>query len=126
MPGKFLAQPSCKSLQIYNSAEGNNYIHSVFTFNLILPPQHTGSIARNMFLSAFSPKKKASSTSTCGSKSLFIGLPRIVVETLRALFFAPQVRGEEMLQVQNGMKNNVFWMYRNKRKAAISQHSIMR
>ncbi|QHO31568.1 uncharacterized protein DS421_8g242690 [Arachis hypogaea] len=38
---------------------------------------------------------------------------------------ATSERGE-MLQVQNGMKNNVFWTYRNKCKAAISQHSIMR
>ncbi|XP_057746341.1 60S ribosomal protein L2, mitochondrial-like [Arachis stenosperma] len=103
---KAFAQPSRKSLQIYNSAEGNNYICSAFVFNSMLPPQHTGSTARNVFL------------------LLPLGLPRIAVAPLRVSFFAPRASGEETLQVQNWTKNNDVWTHRKKRKAAISWHGI--
>ena len=44
----------------------------------------------------------------------------------RAAYFAPRARGEEKLQVRNWKRNSDVWTHRNKRKAAISWHSIAR
>ncbi|QHN99782.1 uncharacterized protein DS421_13g400820 [Arachis hypogaea] len=70
---KALAQPLRKSLQIYNSAEGNNYICSVFAFNSMLPPQHTGSTARNKFVSILAEEK----SSFCFCVWIRIASPRV-------------------------------------------------
>lgn len=88
----------------------------------MLPP--AGTAARDVLFSAFSPKAKRGAVSE--AQSLPLGLPRVAVAAAKPDFFAARVRGEEGLQVRNWKRNSDVWENRNKRKAAISWHSIAR
>ncbi|KAK7340968.1 hypothetical protein VNO77_21687 [Canavalia gladiata] len=114
------AAPSPRVLQLDPSA--SNKIRGVFAFNSMLPP--VGTTSRDVFFSAFSSEAKGPESESQSVSSL--GLPRIAVAAARPAFFAPRVRGEETLKVRNWRRNSDAWEHRNKRKAAISWHSIAR
>ncbi|XP_027352918.1 uncharacterized protein LOC113863514 [Abrus precatorius] len=104
------------------AAANSNSIRGVFAFNSMLPP--VGTTSRDVFFSAFSSEAKRPESERESVSSL--GLPRIAVAAARPAFFAPRERGEETLQVRNWRRNSDAWVHRNKRKAAISWHSIGR
>ncbi|XP_004489113.1 large ribosomal subunit protein uL2m [Cicer arietinum] len=112
------AAASPRVLQI-DSSSNNNEIRGVFGFSSLLPQYRTSS--GNIFLSAFSSKTKEEKS---GSVSLPLGLPRIAVAAARPEFFATRVKGEEKMEIRNWKKNSDVWMHRNKRKAAISWHTV--
>ncbi|XP_061348683.1 large ribosomal subunit protein uL2m [Gastrolobium bilobum] len=112
--------PPRRVLELDSAAAAAANIRGVLAFNSMLPP--VGTTARDVFFSAFSSKRKGE-----GSESLSsLGLPRIAVAAAKPPFFAPRVRGEEALQIRNWKRNSDVWAHRNKRKAAISWHSIAR
>ncbi|KAJ1391423.1 Ribosomal protein L2 [Sesbania bispinosa] len=115
------ATPRVLRLDSSATADSSNNVRGVFAFNSMLPP--VGTKSRDVFFSAFSSKAKDGKTK---SESESLGLPRIAVAASRPAFFAPRVKGEETLEVRNWRRNSDVWAHRNKRKAAISWHSIAR
>ncbi|CAL0308263.1 unnamed protein product [Lupinus luteus] len=98
-------------------AEPSSDIRGVFAINSMLPRVET--TARDIFLSTFKRGGKRE------GEPLALGLPRIAVAAAKPEFFAAREKGEEgLLQVRNWKRNSDVWKNRNKRKAAISWHSI--
>ncbi|KAJ1414684.1 putative 60S ribosomal protein L2 [Sesbania bispinosa] len=87
----------------------------------ILPPPPTFA-ACSPSIRCCLPSEQVTSESLCSP----LGLPRIAVAAARPAFFAPRMKGEETLEVRNWRRNSNVWAHRNKRKAAISWHSIAR
>ncbi|KAE9615635.1 putative ribosomal protein L2 [Lupinus albus] len=99
-------------------AEPSSDIRGVFALNSMLPPR-VETTARDIFLSTFKRGGKRE------DEPLALGLPRIAVAAAKPEFFAARGKGEEgLLQVRNWKRNSDVWKNRNKRKAAISWHSI--